>query len=191
MPFLYWPDGVSALLLVTALVLIRQSAVEHLRLELGRLRREMRECRESTALAWVPAFRTLNDRIDASERLAARLSPARLYFVERVWRRMAGRRDGSGGSTWRSGAEAAPGPDRQLEARMRRFELEMDLKLGVFFLTASISGWAVLISASTRVLWRLRAYPARDRADRFVDFSEHLVSRLGRRAYRLALLADS
>src|SRR5262245_8220378 len=90
MPFLYLPDAVSLLLLGVALSLLRQSAVEHLRMELDRLRSHTQDVWRATGASLEDsAYVSLQKLIDSSDRLAEKLSPARLYFLHRCWRKIA------------------------------------------------------------------------------------------------------
>jgi hypothetical protein len=112
------------------------------------------------------------------------MTPARLLLVDRQARRMA--REGRGAllAGCLGSGMAAPGPEA------RRLVLEIDLRLGAFVLFGSVSGWLLLVATLVRILWRLRGHAPGDRAEHFVDFSEHVASRLGRRTLRLALLSE-
>ena len=67
----------------------------------------------------------------------------------------------------------------------------MVLKLGLFLLAGSVSGWILLLWLLVRIVWRLRSRPARERVDRFVDVWERLVSQLGRHTLTLAIQTEA
>ena len=176
-PFLYLPDALSLLLLGVGLTLLRELAVQHLRIELAQVR---------AALPAAPATADLATLVDDLGRLAPRIAPARLYFVERATRRVV-RLDALEDFERR----AASLEDRSQREKLLHLRFETLMRAGLFVLLGSVSGWFVSLQLLARIVWRLRHYPRRDRADRFVDLWEKLVPRVGRRAYALALLADS
>src|SRR4029434_6032477 len=89
MPFLYLPDAISLMLLWVALSLLRQSAVEHLRMELDRLRKGALEYwLETYAPLADSAYVSLRSVIDSTDRIADKFSPGRLFFVHLCWRRI-------------------------------------------------------------------------------------------------------
>jgi hypothetical protein len=193
MPFLYLPDAVSLMLLWVALSLLRQSAVEHLRMELDRLRKGALEYwLETGAPLENSAYISLRGLIDSTDRLADKFSPGRLFFVHLCWRKI----------TKSQNARLFPDPlgefERQVVAvtekrileKLISFELDMVMTLGVFLMVASISGWISFFYFESRILWRSRAWPAGNRVDRFMDFNERLVTRMGRAAHRLAIQTE-
>jgi len=193
MPFLYLPDAISLMLLFVALSLLRQSAVEHLRMELDRLRREVLEYwLETGAPLKDSSYVSLQSLIDSSDRLADKFSPGRLFFVHLCWRKI----------TKSQNERLFPDPlgefERQVVAvtekrileKLLSFELDMVMKLGVFLMVASISGWISFFYFEFRILWRSRTWPAGNRVDRFMDFNERLVTRMGREAHRLAIQTE-
>ena len=193
MMFLYLPDAVSLLLLGIALSLLRQSAVEHLRIELDRLRSQTLDSWRATGASLEDStYAGLQSLIDSSDRLAEKLSPARLYFVQRCWRKIV-----------KSKPEGLfPHPlgeferqltlinDKRILETLAGLKLDLVMKLGVFLVAGSVSGWISLFCLESRILWRSRLWPAGTRIDRFMDFNERLVTRLGREAHRLAILTE-
>jgi hypothetical protein len=176
-PFLYLPDAVSLLLLCAGLMLLRELAVEHLRIEMEQVR---------AALRGASGTADLSILVDAIDRLAPRISPARLFFIQRA-ARPAARLDPIADFERRAEAPA----ERSQREKLLHLRFETLMRTGLFVLLGSVSGWILSLQLLARIVWRLRGYPRRDRADRFVDLWEKLVPSVGRRALGLALLADS
>ena len=193
-PFLYLPDAVSLLLLWTALSLLRELAVEHLRIDLVNLRNEAIEFGSAAGIPFEePAYAGLQQLIDSTARLGSKISPARLFFVHRLWRRVlrSGPKDLVSDPIGDFERQAAGVPGKQVRDRLLRLRLEMVLKLGLFLLAGSVSGWILLLWLLVRIVWRLRSRPARERVDRFVDVWERLVSQLGRHTLTLAIQTEA
>jgi len=193
-PFLYLPDALSLLLLWIALSLLRELAVEHLRIGLAHLRNEAIECGSAAGTTLQqPAYSGLQRLIDSTDRLASKISPARLFFVHRLRRRVlgSGDRDLLADPLGEFERQAAAIAQKQVRDRLLRLRLEMVLKLGLFLLAGSVSGWILLLWLLVRIVWRLRSRPARERVDRFVDVWERLVSQLGRQTLLLAIQTEA
>jgi hypothetical protein len=193
MIFLYLPDAVSLLLLGVALLLLRKSAVEHLRMELDRLRSQTLDVwRASGASLEDSRYVGLQNLIDSSDRLAEKLSPARLYFVHRCWRKIV-KSQHEGLFPYPLGEferRLTTINDKRILETLAGLKLDLVMKLGVFLVAGSISGWISLFYLESRIIWRSRIWPAGNRVDRFMDFNERLVTRMGREAHRLAILID-
>jgi hypothetical protein len=188
LPFLYLPDAVTLILLMLVLSELRKVAISHVRQELLIIRRGMLAFRLNNGLDRADAgYIALRGLIGSSIRLAPRLSPARLLFVRRLQKRMA------------KHGRALPVPDPVRAAslcinriknvpgreRLKKFQLEMSLALGVFFLVGSISGWAILFVVVPKMVRRSFAHRAGHRADAFFDMVERVLSRVGRRAQEI------
>lgn len=189
-PFLHISDALSLILLIVALSLLRQAAVEHLRIELERLGDEALDCwHDAGAPPDEPALAALLGLARAAADRAPKIAPARLFFVDRALRGLRER-----GSIADPLEELDLGiarlDPRGAARKLARYRLELYLKIGVFYLLGSLSGSLILSLSLTHMAFRVLARPGPDRAERFVEFGEKLFSSLGRRALRLALAAD-
>src|SRR5262249_24225302 len=150
------------------------------RMELERLRHQASEFWVGTGASLKDSvYLDLQNLIDSSDRLAEKLSPARLYFVHRWWRKITK----SDHQCWfldpldefEHGMTTVA--DKRILEALVRLKLDLVMKLGVFLVAGSISGWISLFYLESRILWRSRIWPAGDRVDRFMDFNERLVTR--------------
>jgi len=193
-PFLYLPDAVSLALLFAALELLRRSAVDHVRQVSIGIRNEMLAywMREGLPLSH-PAYVRLRRQIDTSIRCADKVTPARLYFVSRWFRNAARCEDQSGFTDALAGLRrpTLDIEDTRVRDKVRRFDLELNASLGIFFLTASISGWILLLPILLRMIKRVARRRPKSRVDLFFDLAERILSRLGRRALTLAILLEA
>lgn len=188
LPFLYLPDAVTLILLMLILSELRKVAISHVRQELLIIRRGMLAFRLNNGLDRADAgYLALRSLIDSSIRLAPRLSPARLLFVRRLQKRMEKQSRGlpapdpvRAASLCISRIENVPAKEK-----LKKFQLEMSLALGVFFLVGSISGWAILFVVVPRIVRRSFAHRAGHRADAFFDMIERVISRVGRQAQEI------
>ncbi len=62
--------------------------------------------------------------------------------------------------------------------------METSLSLGTFFVTASLSGWVLLLAILPGMIKRTFAHHDRYRTDSFFDMAERVLSRLGRQAQK-------
>jgi len=185
-PFLYLPDALSLALLIAALILLRRSAVAHVRQELLRLRKDM-------ILYWSGSGLSLNDpeylRVSAllvgAAAVAPCLSPAHCFFLDRLVRR--------GSSGVARACPAIPSFDSRpasgkTKIKLDRISLESNLAVGSFFLLGSLSGWMVTCFLLIRLAARkIRGRKAANPASVF-DLAEKLISRIGFHAMNLARL---
>lgn len=194
LPFLYLPDAVTLILLILALSMMRRAAIDNIRQELLIIRKEMLSLRLNGGRGREePAYSALRGQVDSSIRLAPELSPARLFFVFRLQRRLAKR------------GMSLPVPNPALEvnrridearssdirSRLRRLQMEMNLGVGTFFLLGSVSSWGLMFVVVSKVVRRSFANHAGHRVDAFFDMIERVLSRLGRRALWLAATMES
>jgi hypothetical protein len=188
MPFLYFPDAISLILLLAVLGLLRSLAVMHIRQELVALRNEALLFWAGTGLdlrhaAFIGLRRRINSRIDICERL----SPAFLWWIHRS--------SGGAASNRRRELEAdyLEAVERELEGiaeagirnRILRFNLEGDVSFGTFYVTGSLSGWMLMTPLFCRMIIRVAGYKSGSRVDCFFDMAERVLSRAGRRAHLL------
>ncbi len=192
MPFLYLPDAISLTLVLIALTLLRQTVVEHLRQEFLRIRKEVGTYWSSTGLPCdEPALIALEQHLDSLIRLAPKVSPARLCCVLRRYRETSRRHD-----------EMQPDPLWELERRignigeakirdgLERFQSEILLSIGVFFMVGSLTGWILLLSFLFRLAVRLFSQRSGNRLDWSMELMEKLTYRVGRLTQRLVLLTE-
>ncbi len=181
LPFLYLPDAVTLILLLVVLGMLRRAAVDHIRQELLSIRREMLSYWLNNALDFSDCgYIALRNLIDSSLNLAPRLTPGRLLFLYRLHRNT-----------------ALTLPDPSLEAslliqstangreKLKRLQMEMNLGLGVFFLTGSISGWFLLLIIVSKMLKRTISHRKYDRVDFFFDMVEKVLLCFGRQAQQI------
>ena len=189
-PFLYLPDAVSLTLLFVALTLLRRAAIEHLRQELLRLRKEMILYWSGNELPFDhAAYQQLRALLAQVAELAPRLSPARFFFIHRLARRIGPAKELPLPAGECSGGQSGSSGDRKAGLKLQRLHLEMHLSVGAFLLLGSISGWMLLCSILVRlVLKKLGGRPARKVG--VFDLTEKLVSRVGFDAVKLVRFAD-
>ncbi len=187
LPFLYLPDALTLVLLMLVLGELRKIAISHVRQELLITRKEMLAFWLDNDLDRADAgYVALRGLIDSCIRIAPKISPARLFFIHRLQKRMT--------SPLRvpnpaSVAALRIGCIRNKSGRekLRRLQLEMNLALGTFFVMGSISGWAVLFLLVPRMIGRSFTRHSGHKIDAFFDMAERLLSRLGRRAQEIGL----
>jgi hypothetical protein len=190
MPFLYLPDAVSLILLVVVLSLLRQTAGDHCRQELHRLRL-------GALLFWsdegLPlshrAYVDLARQIRAASELTDRVSPARLFFISHRCGKLPPQACLQRLPDWcgNLGSAIEELDDRKAREKARRIQLEFEISFGMFYLLGSLSGWMVAAVLSFRVIRRMMLRKPDSRTDWAFDLIEKVFSRLGRRSLRLAL----
>jgi hypothetical protein len=193
LPFLYLPDAVTLILLILVLSELRKVAISHLRQELLILRKEMISFWLHNGLDRADAgYLALRDLIDVSIRLAPRLSPARLLFIQRLQKHGAQQR-GSPFPDPASDVSARIGRilNQAGKEKLQRLQTEMSLALGSFFLVGSVSGWALLLLVVPKMVRHSFVHHSRDRADAFFDMTERLLSRTGRRAQQIGFAGQN
>ncbi len=193
MLFLYLPDAISLVVLIIGLTLLRASAIAHCRQELHRLRLDL-------LLYWtergLPArhygYGNVIGQIVAASELIEALTPARLYFARRLFRRsIPGKRPCAPPECLQGMKPEFPSlPDPTASEKLRRVQLEFDLSCGIFFLLGSISGWMVTSGILLKLIRRMWARKPANRTDWAFDFMERVFSHEGRCALRLALLVS-
>ena len=190
MPFLYLPDAISLALLISALTLLRHSAVSHCRQELHKLGLEMVLGLAENPSAAAGAGCSLRNRIFASAELAERVTPARLFFVDRFCSRT--RISACRPPMRVTGAGSILGSVEEPRARkkLQRILLESDITYGMFYLFGSLSGWALTILILFRLMRRMPSRKFSGRIDWTFDVLEKTFSYLGRRALMLAELSS-
>jgi hypothetical protein len=187
MPFLYLPDAISLTFVLIGLTLMRRSVVEHLQLEFMQIREHVRSYRSSAGLPdGDPALLALEQHLDSFIRLAPKVSPARLFFVYRQLRKGAHKPPPDPLSDLALCIESVA--DAKVRQRLLRFQVEMLLSVGVFFLMGSLSGWLLLAYILLRVTRRLFSHRSGERIDWSMELMEKLTYRIGRQAHRLILL---
>lgn len=194
LPFLYLPDTVSLILLIVTLGMLRSAAVCHLRQELLVLRKELLILFLSgNGSLHDPLYADLKSLIETSMRLAPTLSPARLLFVFRYRRLLVKRGCLPPAPVHRCVRvdSAAAGTEPKQREKLRRYRMELHLGLGTFFLLGSISGWGLLLTLIPGMIRRSLSHRPGHRIDTFFDLTERILGRIGRRALRLAIAADS
>ncbi len=191
MPSLYLPDAISLTLLIIELTLLRQAAVAHCRQEAQRLQVDL-------LLYWsdrgLPpnheAYDILRTQFHNAFELSAGISPARLFFAHRRFRKFCAGPYQPHLRQWSLESGLRTLNDPKVRQRLRKVQLEFDISLGMFLLLGSVSGWlmagAVLSRLFRRMLSRRRANPM----DWGFDLMERLLSHLGRRSLRLRLLSQ-
>jgi hypothetical protein len=193
MPFLYLPDAISLGLLLIVLDLLRRSAVIHLRQELLGIRNALFCYWSANQLPLShPDYVNLLSRVESAVRLAHKLTPARLFFVTRLVRKM--ERQGLKGPLRAQAQELRACPNtaeaRKARERLRRIDLETNMLLGVFLLMASVSGWILLMAIAVRVIFRLFSRKSGSMVDYVFDLAEKLIARLGSRALKTAIASE-
>jgi hypothetical protein len=190
MPFLYLPDAVSLLLLLIVLKLLRQAAAEHLRQDLRRIGEELSECWRGERLSLKdPVYAGFCSLLCYDISLAERISPASHFFVFRLKRKQPGVvKQALENALNEAGVPVGSIKEKDVRARIRRFELETNLSLGFYYLLGSISGWMLTLWLASRVLMRSLRSGRSNSVDDVFDLAERLVSRIGRNAQFLALL---
>ncbi len=182
LPFLYFPDAITLILLMVAFRLLRSAAVIHIRQELLIVHKEM-------LVYWLEnrldrtdrGYLALRNLIESCIRLVPRLSPARLIFIYKLQRITV----------------PFPSPSREAgcfvectanergRAKLKRLQMEMNLALGTFILMGSLSGWFLLFIIIPKMLKRTIAQPKANRTDFFFDMLERMLGNLGRRALQV------
>ncbi len=193
LPFLYLPDAVTLILLFLVLDALRRVAVAHIRQELLIIRKELLIFRLSGDPTRVDqGYAALRALIDSSIALAPRLSPARLLFIYRFLRRSVkqGRPVPIPDPAQEVSDHIESGTDRACREKLRRLQTEMNLSMGTFFLTASLSGWAVLLASVPGMVKRSITRHSQHRMDAFFDMAERVLGRLGRRTQKIGALTE-
>ena len=187
MPFLYLPDAVSLIIVLIGLTLLRRSVIEHLQCEFMQIREHVRSYRSSTGLPENdPALLALEQHLDSFIRLAPKVSPARLFFVYRQLRKTSERPPRDPVSDLARCIESVD--NAKVRNRLKRFQIEMLLSVGILFLIGSLSGWILLAYILFRVARRLFSHRAGNRIDWSMELMERLTYRIGRQTHRLILL---
>jgi hypothetical protein len=192
MPFLYLPDAVSLILLLTALTLLRSAASEHLRQELQTLRMDLLECcdNNSTPPVTLACFH-LNRQIHSALESAERMSPVQVMPLARTLSSAPEIDCNDLLPSWMFGLESLLHRvgDKGTRERLRKVQMQVNMNLGVFYLFASVSGWLLTIRTLFLLMRRASSRRSKDRIDWLFDTMERLLIRHGRRAHQLALLA--
>ncbi len=188
MPFLYLPDALSLAMMIVALCLLRRLAVAHFCQEVHRQRLDLLLYWADKGLpAAHPAYAGVLGGMGLASGLAPAISPARLLFVSRYFRK--NRRNCLRGLLPAGIDEQGPGllglKDGKVRESLRRVQLEFDISLGTYYLLGSISGWFLTVGIAVRLIRRVARRPA-DRIGWAFDAMEKIFSHLGRRAFRLA-----
>jgi hypothetical protein len=192
MPFLYLPDALSLLLLLIVLTLLRQAAAEHLRQDLRRILEELSKYWRGEGLSLEdPVYASFRSLLVYDISLAERISPASHFFVFRLWRKQPSCvKKALEGSLNEAGVSVGEIGEKNVRARIRRFELETNLSLGFYYLLGSISGWMLTLWLAWRVLIRSFRSGRRNSVDDAFDLAERLVSRVGRIAQAITLMQE-
>jgi hypothetical protein len=188
LPFLYLPDAVTLVLLLLVLGLLRSVAVSHIRQEMLVIRKEMLSFRLNSSLERdVEGYLALLGLIDASIRLAPRLSPARLLFTYRLERREAqkGRPLPLADPARAVGLIIDRTKNKIGREKLKRLQMEINLGMGTFLLMGSISGWGVFLVVVIKMIRRSVTHHPAHRIDAFFDMTERVLSRFGRLAQRI------
>ena len=186
MPFLYFPDAITLLLMLAALSLLRSLAVIHVRQELTALKNELLAYWARTGRPFEhPAHAGLRRRINSRIAYCGSLSPALVYWTQRFDRVAVANR-------YRNLASECSGvvekeldeiAEKSIKSRISRFNLEGDVSFGTFYLLGSISGWMLMTPLFLRMLIRVGRHKSSNRVDYFFDVAEKVLARTGRRAH--------
>ncbi len=194
MPFLYLPDSISLALLLPVLGMLRRSAIAHLHQELFRIRQDIFFHWSDQDLPLNhPAYVRLGSRIDSVSRLAVKLSPARLFFIFRLCKRLIGsnRTELVDAPASRLAYQLEGIDNRYAREKLLRAHLEINFSIGLFFLLGSISGLIFFAVVLFHLLRRVMRDASQKRVDRLFDLAERLFARVGYRVQKLAILVDS
>jgi hypothetical protein len=192
LPFLYPPDAITLILFLLVFGLLRKAAIDHIRQELLALRSEILFYWMNNALDFNDCgYKALRNRIDASMALVPTLAPARLMFIYRLQKR--GMEDGTIVSLPDPFHEARllieSTADSDGRANLKRLQTEMNMRLGVFFLMGSLSGWFLLFILISKILRRALSHREGHRVDFFFDMVERILVSLGRQALKIGYIS--
>lgn len=194
LPFLYLPDAITLILLLVMFSLLRSTAIDHIRQELLKIRKEM-------LFYWVNngldpkdrGYLALRNLIESSTRVLPRLSPGRFMFIYMLRRRTAKRGimlplpDPSGECSLMIECSANTNGRKKL----KRLQMEMNLALGTFFLLGSLSSWFLAFLIIPRMIKRTISHRRDRRTDFFFDMLERVLGSLGHQAQQIGYAAKS
>ena len=190
LPFLYIQDAVSLTFLLISLILLRRTAIAHLRLELMRIREDLLALNLNLSLPYShPQSVSLRNAIDSAIKVAPLLSVGRLgpayRFLQSRSRRGLEKPPGASPVSYQTSAVNIV--EKKTSQKMSRLWLELNFTLGIFLAFGSISGWFLLPALSYRLLRRTFFRRSRGRIDYLFDLAERCFSMIGRRFHFLTL----
>ncbi len=187
-PFLYFPDAVTLLLLLTVLGMLRSASI-------GRFRQELLVIRKEMLIFWVnnglnpgdAGFRALRDLLECCLLIAPELSPGRLLFLRRLQKKATNSkiplflRDPSREVR----LQIARTADAKGQEKLKRLQTETGLAVGTFCLVGSVSGWFLSFTIVVRMLKHIFVHCTGNRTDFFFDMLERVLGSLGMQSVHL------